>query len=619
MNDQTDDPTSSPVDKGLGLKDEVESKTNPLSTGMMGNRINTYYIQSANDCIKKLLLLRESARRRTKQNMFCIGFDLEYISSDNFKSLGYSDEDLTWVINKEVKNIPCILQFSTDVCCVVVNLKELGLPLPNSIVDIITNMSWMKFGVGISADLKWLSKSYNLGQCNGAVELYNYALLANFENPNLENLYYHYFGRDMEILDDMRKYKIGAQKYPIKTENDQPLTRTVSRVSGSERGLKDGALAMKTSSEPLPQSLQETGGSGVRVEKSQRGMLVKKRKEWKDRKLKELEEKGVLEDRTTIITEGCDRIDEKEKVYWKEWKQKALDKRDTEMFPHNWLEPLTKEQFQYVVADAYMSYRVGMVMIEPAVRGMERRIIDVVYPKVPKRWVDEPQVVPVKKSGKVIKKAVEGLEGERDIEEVWKNDKLGDDNVTRLQQYVQGRKYGMPKYEFSVVPKVFPAKVRVRCVCPEITGEVCEVEEGNKQKGKQEAAKKMLGYVVESLKQTGLREGATTGSGKVETKDTKENKENKENKETKETKEDKDDKEDKDPPVGGWEENQGSAKQNGIQTTHVKSPVPDGGNVKTIPREGATSGSGKVIVVKTGGKDGGSRPQIRTGVKRWKK
>ena len=337
------------------------------------------------ESIKYLKILKESARKKTNPNLFCIGLDLEYISRENFISLGYTNDDLTWVVNKEINNIPCILQFSTDNCCVVINLKELGLPLPNNIIDIITSMSWIKFGVGISNDLKYLNESYNLKQCNGAIELYNYAVLSNFENPNLENLY-KYFFNDIQILNDLRTNKIGSYDYPV-------------------------------------------------------------------------------------------------------------GKRDSTLNPHNWLEPLTKEQFQYVVVDAYMSYKIGMRAIDPLIRGLQSNIIEIIEPDI---YMPKPSS---KGSGLLKKHAVKESKKKKvtndeksQIERIMKNDK-NEDTVSRLQQYTQIKKYKLPTYTISIINNVFPNKVKVTCICPEITDKVCEAIADNKQKGRQEAAKEMLTYI----------------------------------------------------------------------------------------------------------------------------
>jgi hypothetical protein len=61
--------------------------------------------------------------------------------------------------------------------------------LPQKLINIIKNDSWVKYGVGIEQDLKILSNNYNLGQCCGSIELKNIALMAKINNPNLERLY----------------------------------------------------------------------------------------------------------------------------------------------------------------------------------------------------------------------------------------------------------------------------------------------------------------------------------------------------------------------------------------------------------------------------------------------
>jgi hypothetical protein len=215
----------------------------------------------------------------------------------------------------------------------VINLKDLGYPLPNSIINILTSESWIKMGVGISHDLKYLSESYNLPQCNGGVELYNMAVLANFERPNLLNLYRYFFGEEFD------------------------------------------------------------------------------------------------------------------------------EKRDTQSDPHNWLKPLTEEQFSYVVGDTLMSYKIGMAVLEPAIRVLQSKKIEI-------------------------------------VKHNFKTDRqINHDYVTRLQQYAQSRRYSLPNYIITVVPNSHPAKVKAVCEWKEMTEKVFECEDSNKKTVKQEVARQMLLYI----------------------------------------------------------------------------------------------------------------------------
>jgi len=53
-------------------------------------------------------------------------------------------------------------------------------------------------GVGISLDLTYMSKAFELGHCGGELELRNLGLLANFEKPSLVNLYNYFTGQQVK-------------------------------------------------------------------------------------------------------------------------------------------------------------------------------------------------------------------------------------------------------------------------------------------------------------------------------------------------------------------------------------------------------------------------------------
>ena len=49
------------------------------------------------------------------------------------------------------------------------------------------------------------------------------------------------------------------------------------------------------------------------------------------------------------------------------------------------------------------------------------------------------------------------------------------DNISRLQEYAQIKKYKLLTYKIEVIKTVFPNKVNVTCICPEISEKVCEI------------------------------------------------------------------------------------------------------------------------------------------------
>jgi len=174
--------------------------------------LDTYYITTNSEFDKCYGKFESTARQNTSQNIFCIGLDLEYIAKADYLLLPNQQK---WVNNIN-DIIPCILQLCTDACCLVINLKELGLPLPKKLVNILTNEAWMKMGVGISLDLSYLSNSFNLGNCSGQIDILNFAYLANVQKPNLANLYYFFTGDNTLI-----KEKTGAHNWAA------PLTKNL--------------------------------------------------------------------------------------------------------------------------------------------------------------------------------------------------------------------------------------------------------------------------------------------------------------------------------------------------------------------------------------------------------
>ena len=158
-------------------------------------QLDAYYITTTAEFNQHINFLDLSARRGSVPDVFCVGLDLEYVSRTEWLGRGHKMEEISWVEEKDIQCIPCVLQLSTDTCCLVINLKDLGLPLPIKLVHILKSEAWIKFGVGVSNDLTYLSLGYKLGNCGGSIELKNLAILANFQQPNLCRLYHHFFNQ----------------------------------------------------------------------------------------------------------------------------------------------------------------------------------------------------------------------------------------------------------------------------------------------------------------------------------------------------------------------------------------------------------------------------------------
>lgn len=149
--------------------------------------MDVYIINDINEFHKYFPVLKSFARTGSKPDTFLIGFDVEFICEANqYESFINADK---WVLNKNSKQIACIIQIATNSVCMVINLVKIGKTLPNNLIKLIKNSCWIKGGIGVDNDLSVLSQNYNLGQCEGGIELKNIGLLAGLSSPNLEFMY----------------------------------------------------------------------------------------------------------------------------------------------------------------------------------------------------------------------------------------------------------------------------------------------------------------------------------------------------------------------------------------------------------------------------------------------
>ena len=154
--------------------------------------MNVYIVNTTEEFHKYFPLLKESAKTGSTPDTFLVGFDTEFICRDN-QPESFSRAH-TWLESTEFSLGVCLIQVATSSVCLVINLVKMKKPLPNNLIKIVTNSCWIKAGIGIDNDLSILSKNYNLGHCEGGLELKNLALLARVSKPNLEFLYNKMFG-----------------------------------------------------------------------------------------------------------------------------------------------------------------------------------------------------------------------------------------------------------------------------------------------------------------------------------------------------------------------------------------------------------------------------------------
>jgi len=143
--------------------------------------IDVYCIDTIEQFNKYFPILKNSAKRGN--SVFVVGLDSEYISKSNHPK---SFKKFLWIKNSFDIAV-CTIQLSTDKICLIINLCKIKR-LPNKLIMLLTNDCWIKVGIGIELDLKYISDNYNLGHCGGGIELKNFANLANYKHSSLSFL-----------------------------------------------------------------------------------------------------------------------------------------------------------------------------------------------------------------------------------------------------------------------------------------------------------------------------------------------------------------------------------------------------------------------------------------------
>lgn len=172
-------------------------------------------------------------------NRFVIGLDIEYISKTNYPKSYKSLVEKICKYDKNMKDknisfknvIPCLIQLCTKELCLVIKLnsprflKDNNGSIPVKLKEIIKNASWIKYGIGISNDLRILSNRYGLGQCNGGIEIENILLMSKMVYPNLDNAYEKIINKDIK-----------------KSELNKPKTKLYSLIDWSKEKLSEDEI-----------------------------------------------------------------------------------------------------------------------------------------------------------------------------------------------------------------------------------------------------------------------------------------------------------------------------------------------------------------------------------------
>lgn len=147
------------------------------------------YIIDSNDSFNDIYdLLSNKSIIKTDPTIRLIGFDCEMISENTYTKSFYQYLKDNPQVRPYNNIIVCKILLHTDSLCVLIDLVKMTA-VPNKLVDILKNESWIKTGVGISNDMLILSENYSLGQFNGHIEMKNIGVLCGIEEPNLLEMY----------------------------------------------------------------------------------------------------------------------------------------------------------------------------------------------------------------------------------------------------------------------------------------------------------------------------------------------------------------------------------------------------------------------------------------------
>jgi len=144
------------------------------------------FIETVEQFVSSFKQFKQDSKLHIKQSIYHIGLDCEYIAKINYpESFKLSTK---WTKKTSYDVATCILQIANEKTCLVIDLTKLGPDLPSHLIEIIKSDNWIKTGVAIGTDITYLSDNFDLGQCNGAIDVKHFAELAGCATPNLEYL-----------------------------------------------------------------------------------------------------------------------------------------------------------------------------------------------------------------------------------------------------------------------------------------------------------------------------------------------------------------------------------------------------------------------------------------------
>jgi hypothetical protein len=260
-----------------------------------------------------------SAKIKSNPEIYLVGLDTEYISrgnnSDSFSNC------LVWV--KKAESIAtCKLQLATSTMCLVIDLCEFEGNLPENLIKILTSESWLKTGVGIAKDLTNLSYNFELGQCNGGIELEIFSYLCNNPFHGLADLYKNVTG---ELIDIKKKNKKAMVKDTYKIDWSKSLTVSQIEYASTDaimsyiigKALIDAILTnsvkLKTKNPPSTSTSTSTSTSSIRpaliTTKFMKKNYISELQEYAHKMKKELPEYKSVEQNINLINDIQERFE----------------------------------------------------------------------------------------------------------------------------------------------------------------------------------------------------------------------------------------------------------------------------------------------------------------------
>lgn len=129
---------------------------------------------------------KENSKISVYPTFYHVGLDCEYIKKSTYpESFALSNK---WT-NKSTTDIAiCLIQIANSKECLVIDITKFNKILPNGLIEVLTSGNWIKTGVGIDLDMHYIFDNFEIGLCNGHIDMKTHAILSGVCNPSLELL-----------------------------------------------------------------------------------------------------------------------------------------------------------------------------------------------------------------------------------------------------------------------------------------------------------------------------------------------------------------------------------------------------------------------------------------------